>query len=140
LLLASLFHLIELLDLATLYWQTGGLLEQWETFADDENDHAPPQRLRATVRMFAYLFTVKLAGWRRFCSEFKVDPELLMNGLPGYDTVKRTDEAVRIMASSPEEANVWMQKAGNESAQALTVESVAASLWHFVNDRAEWWG
>src|SRR5690348_146268 len=45
LLLASLFHLLELLDLAALYWQTGGLLEQWEAFSDE--DDPPPQRLRA---------------------------------------------------------------------------------------------
>jgi hypothetical protein len=90
--------------------------------------------------MFAYLFTANLDGWRRFCSEFTIDPELLMNDLPGYDTVKRTEEAARIMACTPEEATAWLRQAGNETAQALTVESVATSLWAFVNSRAEWWG
>jgi hypothetical protein len=140
LLLASLFHLLELLDLAALYWQTGGLLEQWEALADEDDDHAPPQRLRATVGMFSCLLTAKLDGWRRFCSEFKIDAELLMSDLPGYDTVKRTEEAARIMTCTAEEASAWLREASNETAQALTAESVAASLWHFVNNRAEWWG
>jgi hypothetical protein len=138
-LLASLFHLLELLDVAALYWQTGGILAEWEQFSEGEED-APTKKLRRTNRAFAYVFTTKLEGWRRFCSEFKADPEVLMNGLPGYDTVKRTEEAARIMACTPEEANAFMREKGGETAKALTVETVVASLWAFVNSRVEFWG
>jgi hypothetical protein len=47
------------------------------------------------------------------------------------------EEPARIMACTSEEATAWLREAGNEPGQALTVESVAASLWHFVNDRAD---
>lgn len=136
--LVSLFHLLELLDAAALYWQTGGMLAEWEVLTEEGEDK-PPKRLRATVGVFAYVFTTKLDGWRRFCSEFKVDPDLLMSELPGYDTVKRTEEAARIAACTPEEATAWMRQRGDETAEALTVETVAASLWAFVNSRAGWW-
>jgi hypothetical protein len=138
-LLASLFHLLELLDVAALYWQTGGMLEQWQIFSEEEED-APTKKLRRTVGMSGYIFTTKLEGWRRFCAEFKADPELLMNSLPGYDTVKRTEEAARISACTPEEANAWIREKGGETAKTLTVETVVASLWEFVNSRAEFWG
>jgi hypothetical protein len=90
--------------------------------------------------MFAYVFTVKLDGWRRFCAEFKVDADLLMNDLPGYDTENRTEEAARIMACTPEEAAAWMRERGNDTIEAPKVETGSASLWAFVNSRAEWWG
>jgi hypothetical protein len=32
-----------------------------------------------------------------------------------------------------------MRKRKGEMAEAITVETVAASLWAFVNSRAEWW-
>jgi hypothetical protein len=54
--------------------------------------------------------------------------------------VRRTEEAARIMACTPEEATTWMRERESETAEALTVETVAASLWAFVNSRAEWWG
>jgi hypothetical protein len=139
LLLASMLHLLRLLDLAALYWQMGGLLEQWEAFADEDDDHPPPRRLRATVGMFAYVFTAKLDGWRRFCAGRQLDPEALMNDLPGYDTVKRTEEAARIMACTPEEAAAWLRERGDEAAQAPTAESVAASLVAWVENWEATW-
>ena len=32
-----------------------------------------------------------------------------------------------------------MRERKGETAEAITVETVAASLWAFVNSRAEWW-
>jgi hypothetical protein len=136
--LVSLLHLLELLDVAALHWQAGGMLAEWEALSE-EGEENPPKRLRATVGVFAYVFTTKLDGWRRFCSEFNVDPELLMNALPGYDTVKRTEAAARRAACTAEKATAWLRERGNGTATALTVETVAASLWEFVNSRAEWW-
>jgi hypothetical protein len=86
------------------------------------------------------LLTAKLDGGRRFCAECKIDPELLLSHLPGYDTVRRTEEAARIMACTPEEATAWLRERGNETVEAPKVETVSASLWAFVNSRAEWWG
>jgi hypothetical protein len=40
------------------------------------------KRPRATVGMFAYVFTVKLDGWRRFCAGRQLVAEALMTDLP----------------------------------------------------------
>jgi hypothetical protein len=124
---ASLLHLTELLNLAALFWQVQGMLAEWEAL-DEESD--PSKRLRATVGVFAYLFAVNLDGWRRFCSELRVDPESLISDLPGYGTVKHTESVARLMACTPSEATAWLRERGNESAE--TIETVATSLWTFV--------
>jgi hypothetical protein len=131
---ASLLHLAELLNLAALFWHVEGMLAEWEVL-DEESDLS--KRLRGTAGAFAYLFTVKLDGWRRFCSELRVDPELLMNDLPGFGVVKRTEDAARIVACTPAEAIEWLRQQGNESDE--TVESVATDLTTFVNSWAERW-
>jgi hypothetical protein len=82
----------------------------------------------------------QLNGWKQFCLEFKVNSEMLMKDLPGFTTARRTEEAARIIACTPDEATAWMQKRGGETAKAPTVEDVAASLWDFVDSRAKWWG
>jgi hypothetical protein len=137
--LASKFHLLELLDLAAFYWETSGLLGEWEVLTDEARQ-GPPKLLYTTVAATAYMFLTKLDGWRRFCSGFPCDPEQLMKHLPGLATVRRTEESARLRACTHEEATLWMREEGNKSAEALTVETVAASFWAFVNDRSGWWG
>jgi hypothetical protein len=138
-LLACKFHLLEMLDMAAFYWEISGLLGEWEALTD-EGEQKPPYLLYTTVAASAYLFVTKLDGWRRFCSEFPCDSEQLMKGLPGFATVKRTEESARLRACTREEATLWIREEGNKSAETLTVETVAASFWAFVNDRSGWWG
>ena len=138
LLLVSLFHLLELLDLASLYWQVDGLLTQ-EEMLGKEAGQAVRKRFEGLTRIYAYLFIVKLDGWRRFCAEFKVDPEPLMNTLPGYESMKRAEEDARPVAFSHEEATAWMRTGRDETAEAPRVKAVVASLWAFVDKCAKWW-
>jgi hypothetical protein len=135
----SLFHLLELLDVAAHYWHASAVLEEEEGLGDKGNKGLR-HRFEQLRRVFAYIFFLKLDGWRRFCEEFPVDPDLLMADLPGYDAVKRTEEAARTVAFTPEEMTTWMRMGGNETAEAPKVESVVAGLWAFVNSRAELWG
>jgi hypothetical protein len=134
--LASLLHLLELLDTAALYWRTSGLLAEWEASPDKD---ASPEKCDGVLKMCAYVFTAKLDGWRRFCAELKADPELLMDRLPGYDTVKRVEEGARHIAFTPEEATAWVRRRGGETAEAVKVETEAAGLWAVVNSWAERW-
>jgi hypothetical protein len=136
--LVSLSHLLELLDAAALYWQAGGMLAEWTALAEGEED-APTKKLRATVGMFAYMITVKVDGWKRFCSEFNIDSELLMKDLPGFETVRRTEEPARIVACTPEEATVWIRQRGDKTVETPTAEAVAAALSAFVTSWAERW-
>ena len=137
--LASLFHLIGVLDVAALFWLTQGRLAEWQSWADKDEDDSL-NRLDAKVRMWAYVLTAKRDGWRRFCAEFQVDPELLLSDVPGYDTVKRSEEAARLLAFSVDEARAWLRKTSTATAEVVTAESEAAAIWGFVNSREQWWG
>jgi hypothetical protein len=108
---------------------------------------AAAEKLDGPLKMFAYAFTTKLDGWRRFCAELQADPELLMAGLPGYDTVKDIEEEARAIAFTPEEATAYLQRKCDETAEAVTVEievvkveTEAAGLWMVVNSWVERWG
>ena len=79
-------------------------------------------------------------GWRRVCAEFQVDPELLLNDVPAYDTVKRSEEAARLVAFSVEEARAWLRKTSTATEEVVTAEAEAAAIWGFVNSREQWWG
>jgi hypothetical protein len=138
-LFACLFHLLALLDTALLHWQAAGLQSQASAFLGEDGE-ACAERLGEAARIYAYLFTVKMDGWRRFCSEFNVDPDFLMQDLPGYETVQRGEEAARRVAFTPDEATAWMRRGGDDAAQVVTAEAVSASLWAFLEQRAEWWG
>jgi hypothetical protein len=105
---------------------------------NDEDDSL--NRLDAKVRMWAYVLTAKRDGWRRFCAEFQVDPELLLNDVPGYDTLKRSEEAARLLAFNVDEARAWLRGASTATAEVVTAESEAAAIWGFVNSREQWWG
>jgi hypothetical protein len=135
--LASLFHLIGVLDVTALFWLTQERLAEWTAWADEDDSL---NRLDAKVRMWAYVLTAKRDGWRRFCAEFQVDPELLLNDVPGYDTVKRSEVAARLVAFSVDEARVWLRKTSTATAEVVTAESEVAAIWGFVNSREQWWG
>jgi hypothetical protein len=144
--LASLLHLLELLDLAALYCRVSGLVaeqEAWEAWTDKD---ASAEKFDRTLKLCAYVFTTNLDGWRLFCAELKEDPELLA-GLPGYDTVKRTEAAARAIAFTREEATAYLQSKCDETAEAVeveievvTVETEVAGLWAVMNSRVERWG
>ena len=62
--LASLFHLIGVLDVTALFWLTQGRLAEWQAWADEDDSL---NQMDAKVRMWAYVLTAKRDGWRRFC-------------------------------------------------------------------------
>jgi hypothetical protein len=138
LLLASLFHLIGVLDVTALFWLTQGRLAEWTALSDKDEDDSL-NRLDAKVRMWAYVLTAKRDGWRRFCAEVPVDPELLLQDMCGYETVKRSEEAARLLAFSVDEAREWLRGTSTATAEVVTAESDAAAIWGFVNSREKWW-
>src|SRR5262249_31198633 len=134
----TLFHSIQLLDLAALYWHAAGMLEQEEYFKGKEGTSSK-ERLLGTACMLAYVFTVNVDGWKRFCSELEINADILLRDMPGYSTLIRAEEAARIMAFTPEEAANWMREASSGTTEAITVSAVAASLRDFLDRYAEMW-
>src|SRR5262249_8952769 len=43
------------------------------------------------VLLLGYEFVTHLEGWRRFCAEIPVAPDLLWEKLPGFETLKRVE-------------------------------------------------
>jgi hypothetical protein len=138
-LLLSLFHTIELLDLVTSYWRAGFALFDNRLLPNGKESKARGERLLGELRMLAYLFTVEADAWKRLCAEMNMDAEFLLKDVPGYPTVARLEETIRITAFTPEEATAFLRKAGDETAQADTVDTELAMMHEFLNSRAEWW-
>ena len=136
LLMQSLFHMMEALSLSTMYFHASSLLADPEFLA-----RATPERrqgLRGTVRGLAYVFAAKRDGWERFCSGWRIDPQQLLEVLPGYRALGFCEEEIRAAAFSPEEAAAWHAAGdqGNGSGRVVTAEDVAASMAEFVRQRA----
>jgi hypothetical protein len=91
-------------------------------------EKARQERRFGTVRMVAYLLTVHADAWGHFCAELRIDGDVLLKDLPGYDTAGLAEGAARLLAFSAAEAAAWLRRPGKEAAQVLTVESVVASL------------
>src|SRR4051794_3549334 len=71
--------------------------------------------------------------------EMQVDPETLMRDLTCYDTIRQTEEQIRPMAFTEEQARGYVREK-NKDACVVTVESVLAEMREFLDKRVEWWG
>src|SRR5712692_2605299 len=113
---AADYHLLTLLDLAANFWQWWGL---WMTYGlrDPDTagskkgqrrkakaDQAEELRAEGIVRYYASRFVAHVDGWKQFCSERHIDPEVQLHFLPGWDTITRTEGPARELAFTPEEA------------------------------------
>jgi hypothetical protein len=80
------FHFMKLLDLAACYFHAFSAVgRRRKKDADAMADWQDAMYL-------GYEFVTYLAGWRQFCAELHVDPEIFWKLLPGYQTVKDAEE------------------------------------------------
>ena len=128
----SFLHLIELTHLAATCLETLAA-------ADDVGDKHSP-RLLDIALAFGYLFNVNLAGWRQFCVEDQLDPELCWSLLPGFDRIKRVAELTETTAFTPEGMVRFLARKDEEPGQPVTANLIAASLRKCLEIRTEWWG
>jgi len=129
-------HFMELLDLAA--WHLQMLL------ASDAAEDKCGERLLGIAKMYGFVFKVKLAGWRLFCREQRIDPELFWSFLPGFTTLKRAEELMECAAFDREAAAAFLAdtkgEIGEVADELLTPESVAEELRQVFEARVEWWG
>lgn len=128
----SAFHLMELLNLAALYFRALG-------FADSD-DEKISERMLDCALLFGFLLKVQLAGWRLFCAEHGFEPEICWMPLPGYETMKTAEKIAQAAAFLPEGAVAYAKKAGRADPTLPTAEGIAAGLRTVLEMRAEWWG
>jgi hypothetical protein len=159
---AADFHLVTLLDLAASYWQSWGLWgwhgqrRRGQTVHDQggaggEGD-APAKdaegfRLYGMVRYQAFLFLTHVEGWKQFCCEWSIDPDVLLDFMPGWDMVTRTQAQAQERAFTRQEAALFLLSEASFAEgpaveelclpQVLTVAGLAQD-WHaFLDRRAE---
>jgi hypothetical protein len=117
---AAHLHLLTLLDLAAKYWQCWGLCG-WRNFqrhastvarADSARKRRQPDeqelRLIGQVRYHAFLFVTHVDGWKRFCAEWPMEPESLLDHQPGWDMVQQTERRARENAYCEEDAAFFL--------------------------------
>jgi hypothetical protein len=136
---AAMLQQMELLQLAAVYWQADGALQQ-EITLGAAGDKTVRARFAALSGVLAYALTVKVDGWKRFCAEVNVEADLLLKALPGYEVVRRAEAAARVAAFTPEGVADWMRKRRDGAPVPLTPEVEAAEIRRVVNARAERWG
>jgi hypothetical protein len=98
------------------------------------------QRAWDAVCVIGYAFQAQLDGWRLFCAEDHLDPEVFWSALPGLDRIKRAEQEVFEQAAFlAEGVRRWCERSGRDGA-VPTVEHIAAGLRASLNARAAWWG
>jgi hypothetical protein len=99
------------------------------------------------VRYQAFLFLAHVEGWKQFCCEVSIDSNVLLEFMPGWDMVTRTQAQAQQRAFTRQEAALFLlsetplveDPAAEELdlPQVLTVAGLAQD-WHaFLDRRAE---
>jgi hypothetical protein len=146
-------HLLVLLDLAAKFWQVWGA---WLSFGlGDGKDTRAPQgrkawarkaqefRAAGSARYLAARLLAHIDGWKRFCAEIHLEPQVLLQDMPGWQTVARTEREARELAFTPQEAAEFLrwERAAAEGddevatgpAPVETAEALAKA-WHEMID------
>jgi hypothetical protein len=157
---AAHMQMVTLLNVAANFWQWWGLWG-WHGRAPGKiGPHrrragkrkgaaadAEEVRLDSMGRYPAFLFVVHFDGWKQFCSELTVDPDALLEIMPGWDMIGRTETQARERAFAREDAALFLlserlpaRDAVSEEVnlpQVVTAEGLAQD-WHaFVEQYAE---
>lgn len=125
-------HFMEMLDLAALYLHS--------LVTADARDEAQANRLFDAALLLGYLVRTQADGWRRFCGEYQLDPDLCWSVLPGYRTVGRAEAVAQSAAFTEEGATRYLAREGKTEGQLVTIASIAAELRRCLESRAAWWG
>jgi hypothetical protein len=149
-------HVLTLLDLAANFWQWWGLWLAWPGTGEAgqrkgkarvKADEARQRQLGLMVRYHAYRFQVHVDAWKLFCSELTIDHDALLNFLPGWDTITRTEVRARELAFTRKDAAMFLLseavgpdgEEGGDAPQVETVEGLAKA-WHaLVEQEEKWW-
>jgi hypothetical protein len=120
----SNLHLMELLDLAAVYFRALGLADS-HSLSEEQRE-----RMNDAALMFGYLLKVNLAGWRQFCAENGFDPDLCWSCLPGFEPVRRAEgEAGRVAFTAGGALRYGQGKGGGKEPERdqLTSGSLSAT-------------
>jgi hypothetical protein len=126
-------HFMELLNLAANYLQASAY--------SDAEEGAEGGRFFDLAGVLGYVYRMSLAGWRLFCEEHRLEPELYWSYLPGVDTIRRAEKMAAEAAFTEEAVARWgATQGGGKLVEVRTAQDVAADLRDCFQARADWWG
>jgi hypothetical protein len=110
-----------------------------------EEEGTPAIRRLDLVLVAGFVLRTKAEGWKLFCARLSVPPFALMEGLPGFDRLRRALALTERAAFVPEGFLRWLNEArpagaAEMSEVPLTAEGVADEVERLFRDRVAWWG
>jgi len=134
-----LSHIIELLDLAVLYWRISGDLEAHSEFFGDKAAEQP-HRLETSLRLVAWRYCVLVDGWARFCEGLNIEPDAQLKDLDVHKTLLESEKSARLMAFTHEEAEAHLRASGDDNFRAETADELGRRLRRDLDRLAARWG
>jgi hypothetical protein len=80
------------------------------------------ERLWRAIETLAFRFVVRADGWKQFCRQLQIDPDISLRDLHGYEAVCHMEKVARPLACTPEEAIACLRDAV-QSDKALETEA-----------------
>ncbi len=112
-------HVMTQLDRAVIYWRVESALDYLASRSAKYKGGQREDGLWTVMQMLCFRVQLDADAWKLLCAELKIDPEPLLRGLPGYESVKQMEECARLVAFTAEEATVFLR-------QSFEQEEVAA--------------
>ena len=138
-LLLSLFHMVEQLDLGLVFWRAQSMAAEWETFPVGPEDQERVDRLWDCVHMFGYRLCMEADAWRLVCAEMHADPEALLRDIRGFDSLRDTEKLARALLWTPEEAAAFLRKISVDETEVPTLERSAQNMRDLIDQRIRFW-
>jgi hypothetical protein len=145
-------YLLRQLDVAAVYWRVLGAWNQEPLPGETQKGTKRPDRLWRAVQTVAFRFVVGADGWKLLCRRLRIDPDVVLRDLPGYETVCQMEEVVRPIACTAEEALACLRQEAERDAAAEggsaqirrdyrldTAEDVARSMRAFLEGELAAW-
>jgi hypothetical protein len=104
-------YLLVQLDRAVIYWRVMNLLDKETLFGQTRKAKQREERLWRALETLAYRIVVQADGWKLFCRQMQIDPEVPLKYLPGHEAVSHVETLARNLACTPEEACVRLREA-----------------------------
>ena len=104
-------YLLVQLDRAVIYWRVMNLLDKEPLFGQTRKAKQLEERLWRALETLAYRIVVQAEGWKLFCRQLQIDPDVPLKDLPGHEAVLHVEESARGLACTPEEACARLREA-----------------------------
>ena len=131
--------MLKLIDLAHKIEKIEDCLE-WHMVSRRTITKEYEKRCKESLGTLGYRFLVHVDGWRLFCDQLSIDHDILLRGLPGYDSIRQAEEMARLLAFTEDEY-LDFQGTADPSKQFVvtTAETEAAAMHDFLEAGLAQW-